>query len=92
MMRSRVMFCYVVRTIFCSFSPMNVELALAFAIFEPVESHVNGLGTSLFDGVVGNASGTAVVDLNWSGWLGMAHFYENDSDRYPLFGVEKTGA
>jgi hypothetical protein len=92
MMRSRKVFSLVVGKIFFSASPMDVELALAFAIFEPVESHVNGLGTALFDGVVGDAGSTTVVNLNGSGWLWMAHFVQNYSDHDPLFRVEKTGA
>ena len=75
MMRSRKMFCLVVCTIFFTASPMDVEWALTFAIFEPVKLHVDGLGTGLFDGVVCDAGSSTVVDLNGSGWLGMAHFF-----------------
>ena len=91
MMRSRKMFCLVVCKIFFAASPMDMKLALAFAIFQPVESHVNGLGTALFDGVVGDTGGTTVVDLNGSGWLGMAHFFKNDPDHDPFFGIKETG-
>ena len=85
-----VMLCKIVREIFSSFSPVNVELSLAFTILQPIETHVDGFGTSLFHSVVGNAGGTIVVDLDWCGGLGMSHFDENNADHDAFFGVEET--
>ena len=41
--------------------PLDVELALADAVAEPVVPHVDGLGLSDFDRVVGEAHGCRVV-------------------------------
>ena len=38
----------------------------------PVEMNVNGMGPSLFAGVVGKDIGSGVVDKNRCWWLGMA--------------------
>ena len=49
--------------------PENVKLALPDLIPDPIELHVDGLGSLLFDGVIGNAASSAVVGLQWCGWL-----------------------
>jgi hypothetical protein len=38
-----------------------VELALADAVANPVEAHVNGFGSFLFDSVIGDAKGCTVI-------------------------------
>ena len=35
----------------CPWVPVDVEVSLLDSVFEPVESHVNGFGAFLFDGV-----------------------------------------
>jgi hypothetical protein len=40
------------------------ELALAYAVADPVEAHVNGFGALLVDGVIG--------DHSLSVWMGVA--------------------
>jgi len=57
--------CQVVRT----FAIHDLEVALTNAVPNPVETHVNGLGSAEFDGVVCNAGGTFVVAKENSGWL-----------------------
>ena len=44
-------------------SPKNVELALAHPVAYPIKPHVDGFGALLFNGVIGNAAGCAVVGL-----------------------------
>ena len=41
-----------------AFFPVNSELILADAIADPIESHVDGFGAALLDGVVNDAFGT----------------------------------
>jgi uncharacterized protein YejL (UPF0352 family) len=39
--------------------PMDLELlVLGNAVADPVEAHVNGFGSAVFDSVIGNALGT----------------------------------
>ena len=53
-------------------APVDSELALLDAVLEPVEAHVDGLGTTLFDCAVHDALCAFVVGLDGSGGLGMA--------------------
>jgi hypothetical protein len=46
---------------------------------KPVETHVHSFDSFGLDGVGDNAKGCGVVGLYGSGWLGMAHFYEEVS-------------
>jgi hypothetical protein len=70
------MFAEVVGFVATTFCPVNVKLALADAVADPVEAHVNGLGAFLFDGVVGDAGGGAVIGLYGGGRLGVAEFFK----------------
>jgi hypothetical protein len=56
--------------------PADNKLALANAISNPTETHVDGFGSLLFDTVVGNARSSAVVCLDWGRWLGVAEFFK----------------
>jgi hypothetical protein len=48
---------------------------LATQSINPVETHVNhGLGSALFDGVVGNSGSTGIIRLDGVGGLGVANF------------------
>ena len=47
--------------------PLDKELALSCTLMDPVKVHVKRFWTFLFDGVVGKAVGSGVVDLAWSG-------------------------
>ena len=46
----------------------------------------------MFDGVSGNTDGGAVVSLERSRWLGVAEFFEGDTHRTGMFGIEKEAA
>ena len=61
----------VITKVSTAWCPIEVELSLFDSILEPVESHVNGLGASLFDCVSENAMGDRVVSFKGCGWLGM---------------------
>ena len=49
--------------------PVDEELALACAIAYPIKAHVDRFRSFLLDGVVGEAVGGRVVDLDCSGRL-----------------------
>ena len=49
--------------------PVDVELDLACAIAYPIKAHVDRFRSFLFDGVVGEAVGGRVVNLDWCGRL-----------------------
>jgi hypothetical protein len=72
MVRGQMVFREIIRAVETAFFPTNYKLALADTIANPVKVHVNGLGSFLFDSVVGNAGGGAVVSLDGGGGLGVA--------------------
>jgi hypothetical protein len=76
-MCSRVMFAEIVSAIGCAGFPKYVELFLADAVADPIETHVNGLGVFLLDGIVGQSSGGGVVSLEWRGRLLVSEFLES---------------
>ena len=57
------MFGKVVRFIEAASFSIDMELALAYAIANPVKSHVDSFEALLFDSVIGNAGGSTVVGL-----------------------------
>ena len=68
-----MVFGVVVRVVGAAGGPMHVEVALTDTVTDPVETHVDGLRAALFDSVVGNAAGGAVVHGKDSGGLMTPH-------------------
>jgi hypothetical protein len=73
-MGGRVVFGEIVGIVISARFPMDNKLALAYAVANPIKTHVNGLGPALLDGVIGNAGSGDVVGLYGCGWLGVAAF------------------
>ena len=55
-------------------SPVDEELAVLDAIFDPVEMHVDGFGATLFYFVIGDAGGNGIVSLDRGCRLWVPHF------------------
>jgi hypothetical protein len=91
MMCGRMMLGEIVCQICEAGSPVNNKLFLLDAVFNPVETHVNGFRTSLLDGFVGNSGGTSVIGLNRGRWLNVAKFVESDPESGSVLGVVKEG-
>ena len=51
--------------------PVDEELTLDFVIAYPIKAHFDRFRSFLFDGVVGEAVGGIVFNLDWSGRLWM---------------------
>jgi hypothetical protein len=66
-------------------------LLLLDPVSYPIESHVHGFGSSLFDGVIDDSIGGAIVGLNGSGWLGVAQVCKGGAKGDPLFAVIEEG-
>ena len=69
------MFGVVISQICDAWGPKDTELALFSSIFEPIETHVDCSGSTLFDSAVEDAIRSAVVGAECSGGLGMAKFF-----------------
>ena len=69
----------VVGAVRLAFAPVNLELALADAIPNPIEAHVDRFRAFLFHSVRGNATRSAIVSGHWRCGLGVPHFFEGDA-------------
>ena len=88
----RVVFCGVISKIVLGTFPVDVELFLSLSVAEPVEAHIHSFGSALYYVVGEDANGTFVIELEWSGTLGMAHFGEGCAHGNGIFGVDEAGA
>lgn len=79
MMRGWVVSREVVGAIRLAFAPLNLELALANMIADPIKAHVDGFQPFLFDGVSGNAASGIVIGRHGRGGLRVPHFFDGDA-------------
>ena len=69
-----MVFAAVVGQVFGSWGPSDFDLFVCVdAIFEPVEAHVDGLGTTLFHCPIDNATSRFVVCTDDCWRLGVTH-------------------
>ena len=59
-----MVFSEVVCSIVVCFTPVDAEVALADAITDPVEAHIDGFVAALLDSVIGDACCGIVVGIN----------------------------
>ena len=76
MVCSRVVLGVIVTEVSAAGFPINQKLFLEGAISDPIKTHVNGFGAFLFDGVVGKALSSGVVNLDGGGGLWVAKLRE----------------
>jgi len=81
--------CEVVTKIFCSWFPVDDELALLDPVSDPIEAHIHRSGLSLFEGVVGDARGSGVIGFDWRWWLGMSESYKDSAESNCFLAVDK---
>ena len=62
-----MMLCVVIRIIGWSRRPIDMKLILINTVLNPIETHVHGLGTALFDLAIGKTRGRGVIHLDWRG-------------------------
>ena len=55
---------------------VDEELTLACTVAYLIKAHVNRFRSFLLDGVIGEAVGGGVVNLDWRGWLWVPQFAE----------------
>ena len=66
-----VVFCMIIISVVVARFPIYFELALSTSVADPIETHIDGLGAFLFDGVCGKFYGGGVVHLHFGGRLGI---------------------
>ena len=67
--------------------PKNVEVTLADAVADPVETHVHGAAAFLFDCVIGDTIGACIVGLDWGWRLRVSHGDEDGAEHFRVFGI-----
>jgi hypothetical protein len=84
----------VVGTVILPWRPVKIELALGYAIFEPVVPHIKCFGAFHADLRVEDVVGGEVVRLRWgASWrLFVAHFFKGSDDWDGFLGVEEEAA
>jgi hypothetical protein len=87
-----MMFGEVVGQVVGSSAPVDDKLALGDPVADPIKSHVNGFGSALFDGAIGDAGRTGVVGLDGGGGLGVAEIMEGGADGGGFFAIMKESA
>jgi hypothetical protein len=60
--------------------PIDLELAEGDTILNPEIAHGHGFGTARFDGAVGEASGSGIVDLDGSRKLRETEFVQSSTE------------
>ena len=91
-MLCRMVFCRIICKIVLRTFPVDVELFLPLSITNPVEAHIHCFGSALDYCVSEYANGTFVVELEWSGALGVANFGEGGSHGNGVFSVYESGS
>ena len=56
--------------------PVDEELTLSCMVADPIKAHVDRFLSFFLDGVVGEAVGCGVVNLDWRGRLWVPHFVQ----------------
>ena len=79
------MFGKVICEIVGTASPVNEELTLFDAIFDPVKMHVHSFGSALFHCDVGNSGRASIVGLDWCSGLWMPHHVMQDGAKHGGF-------
>jgi hypothetical protein len=86
----RVVFGEVIGKVGFAGLPMDAEVALADMVADPIETHVDCFRSALFDGIIDDAMGTGVIDLDGCWRLRPIHFFEGDAKRTGVLGVVKA--
>ena len=63
-------------------APVKLELVVAFAVTQPVKSHIHGFGAFRLYFAIDDGICHGVVGLDGGGGLFVSHFFEDDADVY----------
>jgi hypothetical protein len=91
MMFGMMMLCEIAGGVSRSAPPIDMVLFLLNAVANPIEAHIHGFGSLLFDGFVGDTTGGAVAGNHRSRRLWVAQFVESDAEGGAFFAVVEKG-
>ena len=86
-MGSGVVFGKIIGAIEDALFPVDDKLSLSNAVADPIETHINGFGMFLFDGVISNSVCSTVVGLDRCGWLWVPQLFKGNANRAGFFAI-----
>ena len=81
----------IVAKVFGTWVPGDVNILVAGLIRDPEVAHFHGGGSLAFYSIIGYTDSGVVVTVNGGRWLGMAHFFEDESEDFDFLGIEEKG-
>ncbi len=87
----RVVFQGIIVQVFLPGLVVKFEVLLYFTIKKPEVPHLHCLGALLFDGIVDNANGGSVVDVDRRRWLWVSKFGKSETEDLGFLSIEKVG-
>jgi hypothetical protein len=88
---SHVVFRGIIAQVFLPGLIVKFEVLLSFPIKQPEVLHFHGAGALVFGGIVDNADGGSVVDVNRHWWLWVSKFGKSETEDVGLLCVEEEG-
>jgi hypothetical protein len=90
---SRMMFGEIIGSIRLTLAPINLKLALANPIADPIKTHIDCFGPPfLFDSAGCDAVGSIVVSGHGSCGLGVSHFFKSNAQRASFLAIVEQGS
>ncbi len=87
----RVVFRGIITQVFLPGLVVKFEVLLCFTVEKPEVPHLYCLGALSFDGIVDNADGGSVVNVNWYRQLWVSEFGKSETGDLGFLSVEKEG-
>ncbi len=86
-----VVFRGIIAQVFLPRLIVKFEVLLSFPIKQPEVPHFHGTGALVFDGIVDNANGGSVVDVNRRRWLWVSEFGKSEMEDFGFLCIEEEG-
>ncbi len=88
---SHFVFSGIIAQVFLSGLIVKFEVLLSFPIKQPEVQHIHGAEALAFDGIVDNANGGSVVDVNRCRWLWVSKFGKSVTEDFGLLCIKEGG-
>jgi hypothetical protein len=82
----------IVAKVFSTRVPRNINILVADRVCDSKIAHLHRAGPLAFDDVIGNADGGFVVAVDGRRRLGVAHFFQDESEDLDFLSIEEEGA
>ena len=86
------MLCKVIPPVVFTSFPVDVKLPLFHSVSDPIKSHINCFGSSLFDLVIDYTFSAGIVSLNWGGRLWMSEEVKSVAEGAGILCIMEEGS